>query len=149
MTIIEVACILLQRKKRPHKSRLPSLTTRLRPSFLKPCDLICFIAAAQLLCSTLSIKQHPSPKMKLPQLPLLSTILLSTLTSLVSSTSPPAAFPNSITLSYEPVLGSSSVKPLATIFYDPKTLKSSLSSWTPPVVDTQSTTPEPDRKSVV
>jgi hypothetical protein len=95
------------------------------------------------LCSTASIKQRPSPKMKLSQLPLLPTVLLSTLTSLVSSASPSAAFPNSITLSYEPVLDSSSVKPLATIFYDPKTLKSSLSSWAPPVVDAQSTTPEP------
>lgn len=54
-------------------------------------------------------------------------------------------FPRSITLSYE-VIGSSqsTVKPLATIFYDPRSLKYSLESWTPPSLDTlKSTTPEP------
>jgi hypothetical protein len=51
--------------------------------------------------------------------------------------------PKSVTLSYE-VIGSSSVKPLATVFYDPRTSKHTLSSWTPPSLDsTQSTTPEP------
>ncbi|KIW67284.1 hypothetical protein PV04_06549 [Phialophora macrospora] len=57
----------------------------------------------------------------------------------------PAAgkLPKSVTLSYE-VIGSSSVKPLATIFYDPRTSKHTLSSWTPPTLDSlQSTTPEP------
>jgi hypothetical protein len=81
--------------------------------------------------------------MKLPNFPLCSAVILSATASLVSSASPSAAFPNSITLSYEPILDSSSVKPLATIFYDPKTLKSSLSSWTPPSADSKSTTPEP------
>ena len=50
--------------------------------------------------------------------------------------------PKSITLSYE-LIGSNSVKPLATVFYDPKSLKHSLSSWTPPSLDPlKSTTPE-------
>jgi hypothetical protein len=123
---------------------LPSLTDIVAwPSFFEPCDLVWFSAAAQLFVLDWPIKRCPSPKMKLPQLPLLSTVLLSALAGLVSSASPSAAFPNSVTLSYEPVLDSSSVKPLATIFYDPKTLKSSLSSWTPPVVDAQSMTPSP------
>jgi hypothetical protein len=53
--------------------------------------------------------------------------------------------PKSITLSYE-VIGSSPspVKPLATVFYDPKSLKYSLESWTPPSLDSlKSTTLEP------
>ena len=51
--------------------------------------------------------------------------------------------PKSVTLSYE-VLGSSSVKPLVTVFYDPETQKHALSSWSPPSQDSlQSTTPEP------
>lgn len=56
-----------------------------------------------------------------------------------------ATLPQSITLSYQSLLpGSQSVKPLATIFYDPDTLKSSVSSWTPPSVDSlQSATAEP------
>lgn len=56
-----------------------------------------------------------------------------------------ATLPKSITLSYESLLpGSQSVKPLATIFYDPNTLKTSISSWTPPSVDLpQSTTSQP------
>ncbi len=50
--------------------------------------------------------------------------------------------PKSVTLSYE-VIGSSSVKPLVTVFYDPKTSKHALSSWTPPSVDSlQSTSSE-------
>ena len=54
-------------------------------------------------------------------------------------------FPRSITLSYE-VIGTSpsSVKPLATIFYDPRSLKYNVESWTPPSLDIlKSTTPEP------
>lgn len=56
-----------------------------------------------------------------------------------------ATLPKSITLSYESLLPESqSVKPLATIFYDPDTLKSSISSWTPPSTDSlRSTTAEP------
>jgi hypothetical protein len=56
-----------------------------------------------------------------------------------------ATLPKSITLSYESLLPAlQSVKPLATIFYDPNTLKSSISSWTPPSVDSlQSTTADP------
>ena len=56
-----------------------------------------------------------------------------------------ATLPKSITLSYEFLLpGSQSVKPLATIFYDPDTLKSTVSSWTPPLVDSlQPATTEP------
>jgi hypothetical protein len=57
--------------------------------------------------------------------------------------------PHSITLSYE-VIGSPSVKPLVTVFYDPKTLKHSLSSWTPPNMDSlQSTTPEPTSSRLI
>jgi hypothetical protein len=81
--------------------------------------------------------------MKLSNFPLCSAAILSALTSLVSSASPATSFPNSVTLSYEPILDSASIKPLVTIFYDPKTLKSSLSSWTPPSVDSKSTAPEP------
>jgi hypothetical protein len=56
-----------------------------------------------------------------------------------------ATLPKSVTLSYESLLpGSQSVKPLATIFYDPNTLKSSISSWTPPSIESLlSTTAEP------
>lgn len=64
--------------------------------------------------------------------------------SLVTALEKPK-FPKSITLSYE-VIGSapSSVKPLATIFYDPRSLRYSLESWTPPSLDAlTSTTPEP------
>ncbi len=81
--------------------------------------------------------------MQLPSFTLCSAILLSTLTSLASSASSGANYPNSITLSYESIHDTSSVKPLATIFYDPKTLKSTLSSWAPPSAETHSTTPEP------
>ncbi|EXJ81124.1 hypothetical protein A1O3_07412 [Capronia epimyces CBS 606.96] len=50
--------------------------------------------------------------------------------------------PNSVTLSYQ-LLGSPSVEPLATLSYDPKSLKHALSSWTPPSLDSEkSTTPE-------
>lgn len=80
--------------------------------------------------------------MKLLNFPSCYAIILSAFTCLVSASSS-AAFPNSITLSYEPVLDSSSAKTLATIFYDPETLKYSLSSWTPPSADSKSTTPEP------
>jgi hypothetical protein len=61
---------------------------------------------------------------------------------LAASDAAGSKLPKSITLSYE-VLGSSSVKPLVTIFYDPKTSKHALSDWNPPAVDTTSTTPEP------
>jgi hypothetical protein len=45
-------------------------------------------------------------------------------------------FPNLIKLSYETIgLAASSPKPLATVAYDPKSLKYSLESWTPPSVD--------------
>jgi hypothetical protein len=56
-----------------------------------------------------------------------------------------ASLPKSITLSYESLLPrSQSVKPLATIFYDPDTLKTSISSWTPPSLDSlKTTTAEP------
>jgi hypothetical protein len=60
-------------------------------------------------------------------------------------------FPNSITLSYE-VIGSapSSVKPLATVFYDPRSLRYSLESWTPPSLDSlTSTSPEPSSASLL
>lgn len=51
--------------------------------------------------------------------------------------------PKSVTLSYE-VIGSSSVKPLVTVFYDPKASRHALSSWTPPPVDSlQSSTTGP------
>jgi hypothetical protein len=62
-----------------------------------------------------------------------------------------ATLPKSITLSYEALLpGSQSVKPLATIFYDPNTLKTSISSWTPPSVDSpQSTTPQPTSQQLL
>lgn len=56
-----------------------------------------------------------------------------------------ANLPKSITLSYQSTLpGSQSVKPLATIFYNPDNLKTSLTSWTPPTFDSsKSTTAEP------
>ena len=72
-------------------------------------------------------------------------VLLSVCTCAVLAISDAAAskLPKSVTLSYE-LIGSSSVKPLVTIFYDPKTLKHALSSWTPPSAESpQSTTPEP------
>ncbi|KIX02589.1 uncharacterized protein Z518_08530 [Rhinocladiella mackenziei CBS 650.93] len=54
--------------------------------------------------------------------------------------------PKSITLSYE-LIGFPSVKPLVTVFYDPKSLKYSLSSWNPPNLDSlTSTTPESTSK---
>ena len=54
-------------------------------------------------------------------------------------------FSKSITLSYELISSTpQSVKPLCTVFYEPKTLRYTLSSWTPPSVDDlRSTTPEP------
>lgn len=58
---------------------------------------------------------------------------------------PPKSLPKSVQLSYE-ILGSSasSVQPLATVEYDPRTLESVLASWTPPSVDSlQSTSQEP------
>ncbi|OAP60674.1 hypothetical protein AYL99_05676 [Fonsecaea erecta] len=62
---------------------------------------------------------------------------------LAASDAAGSKLPKSVTLSYE-VIGSPSVKPLVTIFYDPKTSKHALSSWTPPPLDSlKSTTPEP------
>jgi len=59
----------------------------------------------------------------------------------------PAAqsFPKSVTLSYEQLGSSASSRtPLATVNYDPKTLKYNLASWTPPSVDSlKSTSIEP------
>lgn len=74
-------------------------------------------------------------------------LLLYSLTVLAASTtgttSDASKLPKSVTLSYE-VVGSSSVKPLVTVFYDPKTLKHALDSWSPPTLDSlQSTSPEP------
>ena len=63
----------------------------------------------------------------------------------LSSAQSAASLPKSITLSYESLLpGSHSVKPLTTIFYDHTTLKTSITSWTPPSLDSlKSTTAEP------
>ncbi|KAJ9607819.1 hypothetical protein H2200_007898 [Cladophialophora chaetospira] len=70
--------------------------------------------------------------------------LLSVCTCAVLAVNDAAAskLPKSITLSYE-VIGSSSVKPLVTVFYDPKTSKHALSSWTPPAADSLQSTSEP------
>ena len=76
---------------------------------------------------------------------LLKTILLVSAWVFAASAADKPKLPKSITLSYE-VIGSSpsSVNPLATIFYDPRSLKYSLESWTPPSLDSlKSTTPEP------
>jgi hypothetical protein len=73
-----------------------------------------------------------------------TALLALSLVSLTTAAEKPK-LPKSITLSYE-LIGSSpsSVKPLATIFYDPRSLKYSLESWTPPSLDSlKSTTPEP------
>ncbi|KIX95677.1 uncharacterized protein Z520_08797 [Fonsecaea multimorphosa CBS 102226] len=72
-------------------------------------------------------------------------VLLAVCACTVCAASDAAAskLPKSVTLSYE-LIGSPSVKPLVTIFYDPKTSKHALSSWTPPSLEPlQSTTPEP------
>ncbi len=65
--------------------------------------------------------------------------------SILISAQSAASLPKSITLSYESLLpGSHPVKPLTTVFYDPSTLKTSISSWTPPSLDSlTSTTAEP------
>ncbi len=63
------------------------------------------------------------------------TLLLASLFYILTvapSILPNTQLPNSITLSYEFLSDTSSVKPLCTIFYDPKTLTHHLSSWTPP-----------------
>ncbi|ETI22314.1 hypothetical protein G647_06388 [Cladophialophora carrionii CBS 160.54] len=75
---------------------------------------------------------------------LLTLLVLYACTVLAAAADAAASkLPNSVTLSYE-VIGSSSVKPLATVFYDPRTSKHTLSSWTPPDLESlQSTTPEP------
>ena len=54
-------------------------------------------------------------------------------------------YSKSITLSYEFISSApQSVKPLCTLFYDPKTLRYTLYSWTPPSTDDpKSRTPEP------
>ena len=65
-----------------------------------------------------------------------SILILSCISLVISAAS--SKLPRSITLSYEFINSSpSSVKPLATIFYDPKTLKYNLASWTPPSLDAQ------------
>ena len=71
--------------------------------------------------------------------------LLAVCASTVTAVTDAAAskLPKSITLSYE-IIGSSSVKPLVTVFYDPKSQKHALSSWTPPAQEpSQSTTSQP------
>ena len=76
---------------------------------------------------------------------LFKSLLLLLTWVLAASAADKTKFPRSITLSYE-VIGStpSTVKPLATIFYDPGSLKYNLESWTPPSLDTlTSTMPEP------
>ncbi|KIV84626.1 hypothetical protein PV11_00399 [Exophiala sideris] len=77
----------------------------------------------------------------------LPLLLLYSLTALAASTtgttSDASKLPRSVTLSYE-LIGSSSVTPLVTVFYDPQTLKHALSEWSPPTLDSQkSTSPEP------
>jgi hypothetical protein len=64
-------------------------------------------------------------------------VLLAVCTCCVSAISEAAAstLPKSVTLSYE-IIGTTAVKPLVTVFYDPKTSKHSLASWTPPSVGT-------------
>ncbi|KAH0844830.1 hypothetical protein AYO21_05837 [Fonsecaea monophora] len=74
---------------------------------------------------------------------LLVLLAVCTWTVLAASDAAASQLPKSVTLSYE-LIGSPSVKPLVTIFYDPKTSKHALSSWTPPSLESlQSTTPEP------
>ena len=71
-------------------------------------------------------------------------LLFVSLLATVQAADDAAAYPKSVTLSYE-VIGAepSSVKPLATVFYNPATLKYTISSWTPASLETlQSTTPE-------
>ena len=58
--------------------------------------------------------------------------LLATLCSLVAATPESSTLPRSFTLSYTFAEDTSSIKPLATVFYNPLTLESQLSSWTPP-----------------
>ncbi|RMZ76642.1 hypothetical protein DV738_g4800, partial [Chaetothyriales sp. CBS 135597] len=60
-----------------------------------------------------------------------------TATAAAAEDTPPAVdtakYPNAITLSYEFISSTpQSVKPLCTIFYDPRTLRYKLLSWTPP-----------------
>ncbi|KEF59245.1 uncharacterized protein A1O9_04089 [Exophiala aquamarina CBS 119918] len=58
-------------------------------------------------------------------------------------------FPKSVTLSYE-IIGDSHLKPLVTVFYDPKSRRHSLSSWTPPALDSlKSTSLEPTSSRLV
>lgn len=72
-----------------------------------------------------------------------SFLLLAVCFSTALATSDASTLPKSITLSYE-VIGSSSVKPLVTVFYDPKSQKHQLSSWNPPSLDSlKSPSPEP------
>jgi hypothetical protein len=69
--------------------------------------------------------------------------------SLSSAASDNAQLPKSITLSYE-IIGDPQVKPLVTVFYDPKSRKHSLSSWTPPSLDAlKSTSPEPTSSRLI
>ena len=74
---------------------------------------------------------------------LLALLSVCACTVLAVSDAAASRLPKSVTLSYE-VIGSSSVKPLVTVFYDPKTSKHALSSWTPPTLGSaQSTSPDP------
>ena len=61
----------------------------------------------------------------------------------VTASTTASPFPNVIDLSYQFVQGSSRPKPLAKVSYDPKTLRSSVSSWTPPNTDSKFITSEP------
>ncbi|KIW32068.1 uncharacterized protein PV07_03642 [Cladophialophora immunda] len=73
---------------------------------------------------------------------LLVLLAVCTCTVLAASDAAASKLPKSVTLSYE-LIGSPSVKPLVTVFYDPKTSKHALSSWTPPSLDSlKSTNPE-------
>ena len=82
--------------------------------------------------------------MRVPAVLLKSLLLIATWVVAASAAEKPK-LPKSITLSYE-VIGSSpsTVNSLATIFYDPRSLRYTLESWTPPSLDSlKSTTPEP------
>ena len=70
-------------------------------------------------------------------------LLILAFIGLISAATQGTNLPNVVTISYEFVHDTSSVKPLATIFYDPKTLKTHLSSWNPPSTSAQSTSLKP------
>lgn len=81
------------------------------------------------------------------------TLLLSTITlahAASETTNTNTNLPRSITLSYSILGADTNIKPLVTVFYDPKSRKHSLSSWTPPELSAQkSTTPEPTSSRLV